>query len=442
MRQPAPRAIDRVVVRAFVVTALVLAGAVPAGAATAAPPERPAPVPVRARLLPVPAAAPGQTVTVSVADVTPSGVVGGTIEVLTQAPDGSQTFAVTAHRWFRTPAGWRRQQLAQPAGAPYAFVAGLTDAGEAGGTLEYVGAPSRAVRWSADGRRIVAIGEPGSRVSAVGPDGPWAVHTDDPNGISGGSELVDRRGLRTPLRGTPELDAGFDRTVLSVAGPRTAVVGVRTGAGGGGTVTPVLYRDGATLALPVVFTVFGTTCLSQVRPDGSIVYSGVRFAGDVPQVVLARHVGGVPGREVPLAPVGTPDGPTAWLGCQGNGVTDRLAADGGVAGALREPAGEGWTTRAAYWNARGVRTPVPLAAGELSAVGAAVATGGRMVIRAETAAGPALSLWRHGVRTPLTLPAGWTARHVVELTDAGLLVAVVANATGVTRPAVWDVSRR
>jgi hypothetical protein len=436
MRQPAPPVVDRAIVRAFVVTALVLAGAVPAGAATAAP-GWPAPAPVRARLLPVPAAAAGQTVTVSVADITPSGVVGGTIEVITQAPDGSQSFAVTAHRWFRTPAGWRRQQLAQPAGAPYAFVAGLTDAGEAGGTLEYAGAPSRAVRWSADGRRVVAIGEPGSRVSAVGPDGPWAVHTYDANGISGSSELVDRRGRRTPLRGTPELDAGYDRTVLSVAGPRTAVVGVRAGAGGGGTVTPVLYRDGATVALPVVFTVFGATCLSQVRPDGGIVYSGTRFAGDVPQVVLGRHVGGVPGREVLLAPLGTPDGPTAWLGCESNGVTDRLAADGGVAGALREPAGEGWTTRAAYWNARGDRTPVPLAAGELSAVGAAVATGGRMVIRAETAAGPALSLWRRGVRTPLTLPAGWTARQVVELTDTGLLVAVVENAAGVTRPAVW-----
>jgi hypothetical protein len=441
MGHPARRAI----VRIFVVTALVLAGAAPAGAATATtatPSDRPEPVPVRARLLPVPPAQAGQTVTVSVADITPSGIVGGTIEVITQAPDGSQTFAVTAQRWFRGPGGWRRQQLAQPADAPYAFLTGLTDAGEAGGTLEYVGAASRAVRWSADGRRVVVLGEPRSNVSAVGPNGPWAVHTYDPNGISGGSELVDRRGRRTPLSGTPELDAGYDRTVLSLAGPRTAVVGVRAGAGRGGTLTPVLYRDGATLALPVIFTAFSTTCLSHVRPDGSIVYSGSRVVGDVPQIVLGRHVGGVPGRDVLLAPAGTPDTPTAWLGCQGNGVSDRLAADGGVAGVLQEPSAEGWTTRAAYWNARGVRTVVPLRAGELSAVGEAVATHGRMVIRAETGTGPTLSLWRRGVRTPLTLPAGWTARQIVELTDTGLLVAVAQNTAGATRPAVWDVSGR
>jgi hypothetical protein len=438
MRQPARPAL----VRAFVVSSLALTGAVPVGAATAATSAPAAPVPVRATLLPVPAAAAGQTATVSVADITPSGVVGGMIEIITQAPDGGQSFAVTAQRWFRTPGGWRRQQLAQPADTPYAFLVGLTDAGEAGGTLEYVGAPSRAVRWSADGRGIVVLGEPGSNVSAVGPAGPWAVHTYDPNGISGGSELVDRRGRRTPLRGTPELDAGYDRTVLSLAGPRTAVVGVRAGVGRGGTLTPVLYRDGATLALPVVFTAFSTTCLSQVRRDGSIVYSGSRVVGDVPQVVLGRHLGGVPGRDVLLAPVGTPDTPTAWLGCENNGVTDRLAADGGVAGVLQERSGDGWTTRAAYWNAHGGRTVVPLGAGELSAVGVAVANGGRMVIRAETGTGPALSLWRHGVRTPLTLPAGWTVRHLIELTDTGLLVAVAGNASGATRPAVWNVSRR
>jgi hypothetical protein len=414
--------------------------AAPAAAATTAL----APVPpLRGTLLPMPAPTAGQTLTVSVADITPAGVVGATINEVTQAPDGSQSYASTAHRWLRTPGGWRRQQLAQPAGSRYPNVTGLTDAGEAAGSLTDATGRSRAVRWSADGRSIVTLGEPDSSVTAVGPDGPWAVHTVEPGAIPGDSELVDRRGRRTPLHGTPELDAGYDRTGLSLAGPRTAVVGVRDGVGRGTTVRPVLYRDGATLALPVVFSLMGgTTCLSQVQPDGSIVYSGVRFVDGAPQALLVRHVGGVPGRDVPLAPNGTIGTPTATLGCDSNGISDRLAADGGVAGVLQEPAGDAWTSRAAYWDARGNRTLVPLEAGETSAAGVAVATGGRMVIRVQTDAGPLLVFWRHGARTPLTLPAGWTAGQITELTDAGLLVGVADDGAGASRPVVWDVSGR
>jgi hypothetical protein len=419
--------------------ALAATFATPA-AATAAPS---APAPVRGTPLPVPNPATGQTLTVTIADITPSGVVGGVVEALTPGPDGNQTFSSTAQRWLRTPAGWRRQQLAQPADARTATVAGLTDAGEAAGSLTDAAGRARAVRWSLDGRSTVTLGQPDSSVTAVGPNGPWGVHTNEPGGIPGDSELVDRRGGRTLLRGTPELDAGYDRTVLSLAGPRTALVGVRDGVGRGTTVRPVIYRDGATLALPVFFSfLVGTTCLSEIQSDGSLVYSGLRVVDGVPQLMFVRHVGGVPGQDVPLAPPGTADTPSASLGCGGNGVFDLLAADGGVAGALREQEGGVWTTRAAYWDAQGVRTPVPLRAGERSAVGTAVATGGRMVVRAETDSGPVVFLWHHGVRTPLTLPAGWTPGQVAELTDTGLLVGVAADADGRSRPVVWDLSGR
>jgi hypothetical protein len=269
------------------------------------------------------------------------------------------------------------------------------------------------------------------------------VHTTEPGAIPGSSELVDRAGRRTPLTGTPELDAGYDRTVLSLAGPRTALIGVRDGVGRGTYVTPVIYRDGATLALPVVFSFMGgTTCLSPVQPDGSMVYSGIRVVGGVPQSVFVRHVGGVPGQDVPIADVGTIGSPSATLGCDQNGVFDRLAADGGVAGTVPVPAGTGWVNQGAYWDASGARTLVPLGPGERSSVGVAVATRGRMIVRAETDAGSRLSLWRRGVRTPLTLPSGWTGGAIVEFTDTGLLVGTASDAAGLTRPVVWDLATR
>jgi hypothetical protein len=50
-----------------------------------------------------------------------------------------------------------------------------------------------------------------------------------------------------------------------------------------------------------------------------------------------------------------------------------------------------------------------------------------------------LSLWRNGVRAPLRLPAGYQVATVVELTEAGLLVANLRDATGHLRPAAWNL---
>ena len=58
-------------------------------------------------------------------------------------------------------------------------------------------------------------------------------------------------------------------------------------------------------------------------------------------------------------------------------------------------------------------------------------------------AGPVLSLWRRGVRTPLAPPAGRTAGQVLELTDSGLVLARSDDPAGGPAGAiVWDASRR
>src|SRR5689334_2888261 len=120
-----------------------------------------APAGVAGTLLPVPAGA-SQTRAV---DVNPLGVVAG-------------VSGGAAQRWATTPrTGWVRQQLATPAGATGVEVAGLTDIAELGGTAQYPDG-RRAVRWSVTGTSSTVIGDPGSEVDAVGPNGPWGTSTD------------------------------------------------------------------------------------------------------------------------------------------------------------------------------------------------------------------------------------------------------------------------
>lgn len=411
--------------------AATLAGALAVGPATPA-----FAAPIQGVLLPVPAAPPGaQQFTVTATDVAPVGVVGGTVTVVTTNPDGSQVGTSTPQRWARIPGtGWRRQQLGLPAGATQGSVEGLTNRAEAGGAVTVDGV-SRAARWSVDGRTATLIGDAGSRVSAVGPNGPWGVNTDAaPNPIAGNAELVARDGTRTPLQGTPELDAGYRRTVGSIGGPQTATVGVTNGVGRGTTVRPVLWRNGATLRLGVISSpLLASACVSPVQADGSVVYSGYNIDTSPPIYTMVRHVGGVPGTDVELSRATASGQTVAGIGCG----ADALASDGGIAGYLTSSNG---VQRAAYWSADNVRTDVPLAADERAATGIAVATGGRMVIQATGTDGIAhLWLWDDGVRTELVTPAGWSVAEVVELTDRGLLVANVRDAAGTTRPAAWHL---
>jgi hypothetical protein len=75
-------------------------------------------------------------------------------------------------------------------------------------------------------------------------------------------------------------------------------------------------------------------------------------------------------------------------------------------------------------------------------VGAVVATGGRMVVQAQSDDGVRLSFWHNGVRTELTTPTGWSVNRVIELTDRGLLIANLSDAVGTIRPAAWNLAGR
>ncbi|MEU4420298.1 hypothetical protein AB0F81_06700 [Actinoplanes sp. NPDC024001] len=412
------------------VGALGWAGASPA---TAAPT-------VRGHLLPVPAAGAHRQISVWAVDVSPLGVVAGNVEQTTTAPDGSASYLELPQRWAEVPGvGWLRQQLALPAGATSGRVNGLTDPGEAAGSVTL--SDGRAARWSIDGRYTTLIGGASTSVTAVGPHGPWAVLTyDDDIPVIGESELVTRDNVRTPLSGTPDLDTGSRRSVSSVGGPDTAIVWVGEGLGQGRTSRPVLWKAGATLRFPVISSYFlGPACTSEVQADGSTVYSGyLRDDGEI-AFALVRHVGGVPGADITLSRATGAGQPTGGLDCTPASSADTLASDGGVAGYLTDTNGR----QAAYWDAANTLTVVAREAGEQSASGVAVADGGRMVILAQHDDGTSrVSLWDNGMRTRLTTPAGWTVTSVVELTDAGLLVANARNAAGVARPIAWNLTGR
>lgn len=389
----------------------------------------------------MPAAGPGEQLTVTAIDVSPRGVVAGTAHVVTTNPDGTRSVVDVPQRWVRMPrAGWQRQRLALPAGATSGIVAGLTDRGEAAGEVTLDGV-SRAARWSVGGRSATLIGGAGSRVNAVGRYGPWAVFTGftNPNNIFVGDvELVTRAGVRTPLSGTPELDAGYLRSASTVGGPDLALVWVLGGIGRGITSRPVLWQAGATVRLPVLSSgILGSACVSRLRADGSVAASGYSIEAGLPNLLLVRHVGGVPGTDVVLARATQPGQQIGGITCESGRPSNGLAPDGGIAGYVQDADGQ----RAAYWNAANVRTVVPLAAGERSATGVVAANGGRMVIRTEGDDGSIrLSLWRDGVRKQLSAPAGWSVVSVVELTESGLLIANVRDAAGTVRPASWDLA--
>jgi hypothetical protein len=401
---------------------------------------------VQGMLLPVPAAAAGQFLRTDAVDVNPLGVVVGNTDTVTTNPDGSQSESTTAQRWAYLPGfGWLRQQLAMPAGATDDSVVALANGGESGGSIT-TGGVLRAVRWSVTGRSSSFLGGAGSTVDAVGPNGPWGVTTNNPeNPIGASSELVFRGGRRIALTGTPELDAGYRTAVASIGGPHAALVGVRAGVGRGTNAHGVIWQDGATLTLPVSAQILEFNfCASQIQPDGSLVYSGLANINNALRYVLVRHSGGVPGRDVELARAasyGPAFGqPGAGLGCEVALSSDKLAGDGGVAGNVIDSAG---VSRAAYWNANNVRTVIALGPGETSAVGAVVATGGRVVVQAQDASGVTrFSLWHNGIRTALSIPSGWTVDHVVEFTDRGLFVATVTDEAGSTRPIAWDLAGR
>ena len=374
--------LPRLVAPVLLVSSLGLTGAATGPAPAPAPTEHRAPG-VRGELLPVPPVRPGRQLSVTAVDVSPAGSVAGNAQVTTTAADGTTSAVDSPLQWTTPPRGdWRLRRLALPDGAT-----------------------------SGDGL------------------------------LAGEAELVARDGTRTPLRGTPELDAGYRRGVSSIGGPDTALVGVTNGIGQGTTAAPVLWQAGATVRLPVFSSYFlGPACASRVQPDGDIVVSGFsNTGGGLPRWLLLRHTGGVPGTDTVLSEATASGQLFAELTCTPGLTSNSLAPDGGIAGSVIDADRR---RTAAYWDAANQRTTIPLLAGERSTSGVAAASGGRMVILAEAEDGStSLSLWQHGIRTPLPAPRGFTVASVVELTEAGLLVANLRDAAGAIRPASWNLRR-
>jgi hypothetical protein len=370
-----------------------------------------------------------QSQTIAV-DISPLGVVVGTSNAPPPPDIPGGTGAGGAVRWLPLPNSYLAQPLPVPAGTPTTTsvsVAGVTDLGEAGGTLT-ARFDRQPVRWSVTGLQVTTLGPVGlGTVDSVGP-AQWGVYTGD--SISGTSDIVARDGTHTPLAGTPQLADAREVFVGPISGPNTAQIAAVTGVGRGTRSTPLVWRNGATVALPVVSSFdIGPTCLSGILADGTIAYSGT-VVGPGPTLipVMAVHRGGVPGTEVPL-PTG---GRVARLGCSSR---DTLASDGSVAGQLQATADK--PAEAALWRGTTL-VPLGVRAGESATTAAAIASRDRVVLVATTTDGASVPyLWSNGVRTPLTLPAGWTLRNVVELTDAGVVLANVQNAAGDIKPVVW-----
>jgi hypothetical protein len=419
-RKPAPLALS---LTAALATTLTVAGtASPAAAADA-----PAVAPV---LLPVSAP---RAVAV---DLSPLGVVTGGSGPATDdgnPPNPLQDGAV-AQRWLPVGGRYAPQRLPLPRGGTGATAAGASDAGEVGGTVGFgTDGISRPYRWSITGLRSTALGD-GTvprTAAAVSATGEVLVDSPGPFPLSGTVDIAQRDGTLTPITGVTSSRGIFG---LSVAGPDQALVSVVSGIGQGTTSQPTVWQAGASKALPVFASFFfGPACASTMLTDGSVAYSGLgRNADGTFGQFAAVHSGGVPGTETDLP---LPAGRFADLGCSLG--RDVLATDGTAAGQLRTDA-NGAVAEAIVWR-NGAFVLPGLQAGEKSSVAGAVASGGRAVLSVTSSDGSVRYYrWRDGVRTPLTVPAGWRVSNVVEMNDRGDVLANLVAADGVTfRPAVW-----
>jgi hypothetical protein len=356
-------------------------------------------------------------------DISPSGVVVGTLATAPGSPTAGQRWAPRGGTWVRHP-------LSIPDAVSPSRVSGVTDRGEAGG---YIGSGTSATanRWSVNGRRAVALAPAQSATSAVGPD-QWLVNRGD-SLFASTTAIVSRDGTTTPITGVP----GRAVAGMSIAGPQTAVVSSTDGVGQTTTATPYLWESGVARALPVFssFT-FGSACTSTVQTDGSVAYSGTARQDGTPPVVQRIGVlrGGVDGQDTPLE---TPAGAFAVsLGFQCPIRDDVLSPDGWAVGSVTWV---GAPSEAVVWQPDGKAVLPGLREGERSSVAAAVASGGRAVLRVSTDQGDRLYYWHDGVRTRLTLPAGWSLVDVVEITDTGYVLANLQGDAPQTRPAVWRV---
>jgi hypothetical protein len=386
---------------------------------------------LRAVLLPVPRAGAGTALSTSVVAVTPLGAMAGTTSSLRTLPDGSSVGDSTVQRWLPAgPRGWIRQQLPRPAGTTDAQAAGLTDLAEVGGSWDTDGVQEDdvAVRWPLTGTAGTVIGDIDSRVTAVGPDGPWGVQTDVPGyrTIAATVELVARDGTRTPI-GT----GSRYTSITSIADQHTVLLNLIDGVGYGTTSTPAVWRDGQLQRLPVFSSVFGPPdCVSRILPDGTVAYSGITDVAGSIQEVAQVHRGGVPGTEEPL----DLRGGTGSVACGG---PDTVASDGSVGGTLELPGQS--AAQATIWPGT-EPAQLPLQPGETSSTVVALQSAAYAVVRGQlSSGGHDLWAWHDGRVIPLAIPSGYTLGNVVTLTPLGLVVANLRDTLGLSRPAAWQI---
>jgi hypothetical protein len=359
-------------------------------------------------------------------DVSPLGVVVGMSGAAEQFP-GEPALDARPYRWTpRLDGSFRAQALPVPADASVTRVAGVTLAGAAGGGVT-TPAGTTATRWPLLGGTPETIGTSPSEVTAVGP-AQMLVESPPISSFGGSLELVRADGSRADVDAVVpnhEIVRGFFGR--SVGGANAVSFNVFGGAGMGSFVQPWVWLAGAGKALPVQSTFFfGNACVSDILPDGTIAYDGLKYDAEQQQYayVVGIHRDGVPGTEVDL-PV--PEGVIGKLTCAFG--TDAIAADGTVVGSVESDA--------AVWR-DGALTRIAPRAGETSLRSAAVASGGRVVVVATTADGTLQPyLWRDGVRRTLRLPAGTSLRDVVKFTDTGLVVGNVTGADGAVQAVLW-----
>jgi hypothetical protein len=274
----------------------------------------------------------------------------------------------------------------------------------------------RATRWSSDGQQPTLIGAENSETSAVGP-GQWLVDTAATPART--AEIVAPGGGRTPISGIT------DPRGRLVGGPATALIWTGIGTGILATALGFSWQAGSISFMPTVGSVFtAPLCYSQMRPDGTVAFSGSTLIG-------TQAVGIQRGGTTALLPTA---GLVGRLGCEND---DTMAADGWIAGSLA-PTDNQAAREPVLWRPDRSLVRLGRATDETAAVSVAVATGGRAVVRATLQDGASrLVLWQQGVRTPLALPAGWSLAKVVELTDTGVVVANLTGPDGRRRPAVW-----
>jgi hypothetical protein len=363
-------------------------------------------------------------------DVNELGVIVGTT-----AP-GLETYTpgTAGYRWLAVGNRFVRQRLQTPSDAFGVSVTGVNRFGEPAGTAGVPGTDSehtafRAIRWPVTGRDPVTIGAADSRTSAVG-DNAWGVAYPTNGFITGSGEIVDRNGTRTSVDDFPELP-GRIHTVTRIGSRDTALVTAVSGVGGGTSGQAAVVQAGRAKTLPVQSLVFyGGFCVSDMRPDGTIAYSGFGPGDGRFDYYMSIHRGGVPGTEEPLPT----DGRVASIGCQN---PDTLAKDDTVAGFVNANAAR--PQEAAVWTG-GTMTTLGVPDGFYRSEAVAAATGGRVVvvaIGADPDAPQSAYLYRDGARLPLVVPAGWSLLNIVELTDRGLVVGNVKNAAGDVCPIAW-----